>query len=105
MMVTGVALAGIFTAAIATYFISSSDADHTKQSTDIATDPPNVAQELAAMKVSIDRFHVELSQLRALLTEITGHQRDQPATSTLDQSAKDETERRDGAVHRIRRGS
>jgi voltage-gated potassium channel len=106
MMVTGVALAGIFTAAIATYFIASTDADHTVPSKDADTEPPNVAHELAAMKVSIDRFHVELNQLRVLIAEITGREHDSPTTNTqIDQSAKDETERSDGAVHRIRRGS
>jgi Ion channel len=75
MMVTGVALAGIFTAAIATYFISSNDADHKPRSADIGAESSDLAQELAAMKVSIDRFHTELNQLRVLMTEITGRER------------------------------
>jgi voltage-gated potassium channel len=100
MMVAGVALAGIFTAAIATYFISSTDGDHKTQPTDVETELPSVAHELAAMKVSIDRFHAELNHLRALLSEITERQRDHPQTNTeVAQSAEDATERRDGAVH------
>jgi voltage-gated potassium channel len=103
MMVTGVALAGIFTAAIATYFIASSDAAREMQSPDVDNNSPNVAHELAAMKTSVDRLHIELNQLRGLMTEITGRQHDHPATdsSPVDQSANDEPERRDGAVHRI----
>ena len=89
MMVTGVALAGHFTAAIATYFMSSDDPTH---STDGDTEQPNVGQELAAMKASLDRFHLELNQLRVVITEITGHQGEYPPTNT--QIANEETERR-----------
>jgi voltage-gated potassium channel len=58
MLITGVALAGIFTAAVATYFIASND----QRKADDA-DSPNIAHELATIRA-------ELAHLRSLITEM-----------------------------------
>lgn len=79
MLVTGVALAGIFTAAVATYFIASTD--HHKADD---ADSPNVAHELATIRA-------ELAHLRSLITKMADGKGAEPdmAESLTDRSADD----------------
>ena len=88
MMVIGVALVGIFTAAIATYFIASNDEDP-KVEEAIEAESSSVSQDLVTMKASIDGLYAELSSLRAHLSEL------------IEQShtTEDESERSEGAIH------
>jgi len=88
MFVTGVALAGIFTAAIATYFISSND-EEPKVEELIEAESSNVAHDLATMKTSIDGLYAELASLRAHLSQ----------SIERGPTPADEAERSDGAVH------
>ena len=55
------------------------------------------------MKASLDRFHLELNQLRVVITDITGHQGEYPPTNT--QIANEETERRRALRSRSLRSS
>jgi len=100
MMVTGVALVGIFTAAIATYFISANDAG--RDSSEVDAQPLDVAQELTAIKASVDRFHIELNQMHLLITEMTRGQKDHPrrtSAQTTSFSIEGEADEPDGPVH------
>ena len=56
MFITGVALVGIFTAAVATYFISSND-EKPKVEELIEAESSSVAHDLATMKASIDGLY------------------------------------------------
>ena len=88
MMVIGVALVGIFTAAVATYFIASND-EKPKVEEVIEVGSSSVAHDLATMKASVDGLYAELSSLRAHLSELIDGT----------QTTADEPERSDGAVH------
>ncbi len=95
MMIIGVALAGIFTAAIATYFIAGTDSDHKTESHDVNAKAPHVAHELAAMTASMDRLHAELNDVRALLSEREPYH----PPSSIVYPTEGETGRRDDVVH------
>jgi voltage-gated potassium channel len=88
MMVIGVALVAIFTGAVATYFISAND-EHPKVEENIEAGSPNVAEDLATMRASIDGLYDELSSLRAHLSDLIER------TSTVGE----ETKRSSDAVH------
>jgi voltage-gated potassium channel len=88
MMISGVALAGIFTAAIATYFLSSNDGEHKAKT----------VNDHGAMQESIDQIQSELSQLRVLVGELAELQRGH-ATNGKAIQPSETTERRDDAVH------
>lgn len=87
MFLTGVALIGIFTAAVATYFISSND-EKPKVDELIEAESSSMAHDLATMRTSIDGLYAELGSLRAHLSEFI-----ERAPTTAD------AERSDGAVH------
>lgn len=61
MLITGVALAGIFTAAVATYFIANND----ERQTTSESEAPEIARELATIRA-------ELSHLRGMVSGLTG---------------------------------
>ncbi len=88
MFIIGVALVGIFTAAVATYFISSND-EKPKVEELIEAESSSLAHDLATMRASIDGLYSELTSLRAHLSELI-----ERAPTTADGA-----ERGDGTVH------
>jgi voltage-gated potassium channel len=97
MMISGVALAGIFTAAIATYFLASNDANR-KAHAATNTEVPSVVEELGTVKESIGLVHTELNELRLLVAELTELQRGHMANGKMTHSTE-EMERTDDVVH------
>jgi voltage-gated potassium channel len=85
MFIAGVALAGIFTAAVATYFLASHDERKAAEPENL-----NVAHELATIRT-------ELAELRALLGGTEDGRRGHASTNTTNLPA-DETGRTDDAV-------
>jgi hypothetical protein len=97
MMIVGVALAGIFTGAVATYFLSGHD--DTTHSTNVDSEVLPVVQELAAMKASMDTLQTELNQVRSMLSEFTESHRDSPLKSErFSLSAEPKAERSEDVI-------